>query len=136
MNLANSTEQCIHSRNLIPLYNSGEDHQRFGFLTNHMKDCDECRDHFKTLKQKVRSLDTLIPVREANKDMQKNFESEIAAMLGQVMKHEKEVRMFNHFSYGLKNNLKDILSAFTSRTMVRAYFFLAIYFLIYKSITV
>lgn len=126
-------DKCIHTRNLVPFYNSGEDAKKYSFIANHMKDCDQCKESYHELKQKNHTLGELVPSVSISKEMQKSFESEIKTLINKAIKYDKEAESMSFIPTVIRNQVRDIVATFTSRTMVRAYFFFAIYFVIVKS---
>lgn len=126
---------CVHSRNLVPFINSGENSKKFHFLADHIEKCDKCKDHYLDIKKNARAISDLIPVVNISKEMQKNVQGEIKSLISKISNHEKEGSMFNFIPVAVRNHLRDIVLTFTSRTMVRAYFFLVIYVVVIKSLS-
>lgn len=128
-------DNCVHSRNLVPFIDSGENSKKFHFLANHIESCEECQNHYEEIKKNSLTISELIPVNKINKEMQKNFEGEIKTLISKSLSEDKEKSMFNFVPTSLRNNFRDIINTFTSRTMVRAYFFLVIYVVVVKSLS-
>ena len=129
-------DNCVHSRNLVPFYNSNEDAKKFSFIANHLEHCSECSKEYKEISSKAEKLKNLIPKVEINKELQKSFESEIVLLLNKTIdKDIKEEKVLGFISHGIVKQVKAVAAALTSRSLVRVYFFAAIYFLVVKSIT-
>lgn len=96
----NQDKKCIHTKSIIALFDLPEEDEQYKKISQHMKSCLICRDHYFQYNEKNVELKVKIPKFQIDNETKEIFEAEVASAFS-IYKVHGETRLLKRIQNSL-----------------------------------